>query len=278
MAESGDEKPFHLMLADYGYDVWIGNNRGTEYSQGHTEYDAAGESAEQYWDFTWADMSKDDKANVEMIKERTNLNKIHYIGLSQGNTQMHYALAHDATWYKDNLHRAVQLAPCFVSQISESVLTSYDDTIASFRENGIFALNGPNWVETYDQICNIYGQKTCDSVADEMEGKQPVSVKSEQHWIQNNLVDGFNEFQDEWTSGVTKSAPIDVSKIDYVPMSFFIATEDELCTYDDAYKYIAKMDKADKTVYELVGKGHDFFNHPARDGYFMTRLLKELSK
>ena len=61
-----------------------------------------------------------------------------------------------------------------------------------------------------------------------------------------------------------------------MPISFFIATEDQRCTYEDAYKYIAQMDKADKTIYELPGEGHDFFSHPARDGYFMLRLLKEL--
>jgi lysosomal acid lipase/cholesteryl ester hydrolase len=72
MSYSGDsEKPFHLVLADEGYDVWIGNNRGTEYSQGHTSLDAAGETAEEYWDFTWAEMSEDVKANVSEIKRLT---------------------------------------------------------------------------------------------------------------------------------------------------------------------------------------------------------------
>jgi len=50
-----------------GYDVWIGNNRGTEYSQNHTTYDAAGATAEEYWNFSWADMSNDDKANIMAI-------------------------------------------------------------------------------------------------------------------------------------------------------------------------------------------------------------------
>jgi len=78
-----------------GYDVWIGNNRGTEYSQNHTTYDAAGATAEEYWNFSWADMSNDDKANIMAIQGITSEEKIHYIGYSQGTIQMHYALAHD---------------------------------------------------------------------------------------------------------------------------------------------------------------------------------------
>ena len=35
------DRPFQLMLADRGYDVWLASNRGTEYSQGHEWLDAA---------------------------------------------------------------------------------------------------------------------------------------------------------------------------------------------------------------------------------------------
>ena len=46
-------KPFHLQLVDEGYDVWLGNNRGTEYSQGHMTYTS---EDPEYWGFEWSDM------------------------------------------------------------------------------------------------------------------------------------------------------------------------------------------------------------------------------
>ena len=56
-----------LQLADRGYDVWMGNSRGTEFSQGHTELSADKDA--KYWDFTWADMGKYDvPAMIDEIK------------------------------------------------------------------------------------------------------------------------------------------------------------------------------------------------------------------
>ena len=96
-------------------------------------------------------MSKDDKANIKAIKELTNEdNKITYMGYSQGTIQMHFALAHDEEdWYSENLHRVIQLAPCFVvDDLPKWYNMAYDSTFGTFRKNGIYAMNGPNWEET----------------------------------------------------------------------------------------------------------------------------------
>ena len=75
--------PFHLLLVDAGYDVWIGNNRGTMYSWDHETLSSKDDN--DYWMFTWADMGLyDDVANIKMIKEQAGVEKIFYVGYSQG--------------------------------------------------------------------------------------------------------------------------------------------------------------------------------------------------
>ena len=77
--ENGN-KPMPCKLADLGYDVWMGNNRGTEYSQGHTTLSTDDEA---YWAFTWAEMGLyDDPANISLVKEKTEVDKIFYVGYS----------------------------------------------------------------------------------------------------------------------------------------------------------------------------------------------------
>lgn len=72
----------HLQLAEAGYDVWIGNNRGTEYSQKHDHFTT---DDPEFWAWSWAEMGAyDDVANIKAIKEQSGADKIFYIGYSQG--------------------------------------------------------------------------------------------------------------------------------------------------------------------------------------------------
>ena len=58
-----------LQLADLGYDIWLGNNRGTEYSQKHKTLSAKDDPS--YWSWTWSEMGLyDDTANIDFIKKQ----------------------------------------------------------------------------------------------------------------------------------------------------------------------------------------------------------------
>lgn len=62
-----------FILVNDGYDVWMGNNRGCDYSLGHMTLDPHDKNdAPTYWDFDWEDMGqKDLPAIIDKILEVT---------------------------------------------------------------------------------------------------------------------------------------------------------------------------------------------------------------
>lgn len=70
------------LLTDAGYDVWLGNARGTEMSREHSWLNA-NESA--YWDYSWQDIGQEDlPACIDYVLAITNNEKLSYVGFSQG--------------------------------------------------------------------------------------------------------------------------------------------------------------------------------------------------
>ena len=61
-------EPMPIQLYESGYDVWIGNNRGTVHSQEHVMLDME-KDAEKYWNWSFAELgTKDVPAMLETIK------------------------------------------------------------------------------------------------------------------------------------------------------------------------------------------------------------------
>lgn len=71
-----------FILADQGFDVWLGNSRGSTYSQRHAFLQP---SDLAFWEFSWDEMAQYDlPATINFILGVTGVDKIFYVGHSQG--------------------------------------------------------------------------------------------------------------------------------------------------------------------------------------------------
>ena len=132
------------------------------YSWDHETLDSAEDN--EYWMWTWAEMGLyDDTANITMIKNQTGLDKIFYIGYSQGTAQMFYSLAHlESKFHAQNLYKVIQLAPCFIDTRSNSTtIESFDENTMRYQDYGVYAFNGPNWDRDLKTLCDNFSESVC---------------------------------------------------------------------------------------------------------------------
>lgn len=85
------DKSLPFVLAEKGFDVWLGNNRGNKYSKKSIHHAS---SSNKFWDFSIDDFAfYDIPDSINYILETTKQKTLSYIGFSQGTAQAFASLS-----------------------------------------------------------------------------------------------------------------------------------------------------------------------------------------
>ena len=100
-----------VKLVEAGFDVWLGNSRGTKYSLENDFHDI---SSQKYWEFSFQQMGLFDvPAHLKYVITHTGADSLTYVGHSQGTSQLFAALSDPKTseWVNKHVKHFVALAP-----------------------------------------------------------------------------------------------------------------------------------------------------------------------
>jgi len=153
-----------FILADAGYDVWLGNVRGNRYSRAHIKYDPRHD--EEFWDFSWSDMANIDfPAMVYYILNATQQMKIAYVGHSQGTMIAFAQFSNPNSDVERNVSFWAALAPiAHVGHLTSPLRYLSSATIQKDLELYWHLLFGKNEFLPSDSILRWLGTYACGEV------------------------------------------------------------------------------------------------------------------
>uniref|UniRef100_A0A1L8DPY1 Lipase n=2 Tax=Nyssomyia neivai TaxID=330878 RepID=A0A1L8DPY1_9DIPT len=120
---TGPEKALGLILADQGYDVWMGNARGNTHSRKHINLTP---EQKEFWNYTWHQIgSIDIPSMIDKILKETDQKQLYYIGHSQGTTTL-FVMLSLLPEYNEKIIMANALAPvAFMSNLKSPFVRAF---------------------------------------------------------------------------------------------------------------------------------------------------------
>ncbi|XP_044010330.1 lipase 3-like [Aphidius gifuensis] len=104
----GPKRSLAMQLVDEGYDVWLGNYRGTTYGRSHVKLSP---DDKKFWDYSFHEHGYYDvPASIDFVLNITNQNSLIYIGMSMGTTSIFITLS-ERPEYNSKIQLVICLGP-----------------------------------------------------------------------------------------------------------------------------------------------------------------------
>lgn len=215
-----EDQSLGYILADAGFDVWFGNNRGNRYGRNHTTLDPDDGTA-AFWSFSWDEMASQDlPAMIHYVLDATGAASLGWVGHSEGTIQMfaaasdtaHSAQVADAI-SKVNLF--VALAPvAYVYHLKSRPIQflAQQHLVEEILSRDIFEIGkwddqlnelAPKICTAYEHSCELFLDVICGPSHNLNESRIQVyvsgtpagtSTQNFLHWEQGVLTDTFQKF------------------------------------------------------------------------------------
>ncbi|XP_058794704.1 lipase 3-like [Phymastichus coffea] len=180
---AGPRRGLAFLLADAGYDVWMGNARGNRYSRSHKFLSI---KDPEYWQFDWHEIgSRDLPAMIDHVLNVTKREKLFYIGHSQGSTAF-FVMASELPEYNDKINAMFALAPvAHCGRMKSPIFQALSRILKplSFLTNimGAYEFKPTNqFVKRFTSfICGSFLQPICSNVIFMIAGFNPEQLDTE---------------------------------------------------------------------------------------------------
>ncbi|XP_072756353.1 lipase 3 [Anoplolepis gracilipes] len=154
---SGPKEGLGYVLSDAGYDVWLGNARGSTYSREHVSLSIHDKA---YWDFSWHEMgTRDLPATIDYILKTTGKEKLFYIGHSQGTTSF-FVMATEVPEYQNKTQAMFAMAPvAYCGRLASPVIQSLARYFGPL--DTLLELLGQYEFKPTDKAMQMFGELVC---------------------------------------------------------------------------------------------------------------------